>query len=333
MSTVPAAALERLRNGGTDRLADLLLDDILNRPVSELVDPTWLSRQLTALARTAARDKKLEDLFRARLNELRKQVPRGHLPIPDSVRKPLDQVVGRPYRPDRLIVGRILDHDTVRVLLKSTFQDMLVGFARKLKPVLPSKPPGGLPLGRLSKLSETVMGAVGQELEAHVEERAREFMEAGVQRLVHAIADHVCDARYTREYGEWRVYALDVLLSTDMRVLAGELEKLDPDALVSTGVAMVRGIVERPELEGEITGLVKAALKEAGEDQSIRGMLFELGPELFEQGLTAMRDLFRARARAVVETPAFGVWWAEIIEGQAFVSEGSIAEGSTSETR
>ena len=52
------------------------------------------------------------------------------------------------------------------------------------------------------------------------------------------MADHLCDPRFSREYGAWRVYVLDVLLSTDQRVLAGEVEKLDPEALVSTGVAV-----------------------------------------------------------------------------------------------
>jgi hypothetical protein len=157
------------------------------------------------------------------------------------------------------------------------------------------------------------MGAVGQELEAHVEERAREFMEAGVSRLVQTMADHLCDPRFTREYGEWRAYGLDVFLSTDRRVLAGELEKLDPDALVGTGAAIIRAFIERAELEAELTGILKAVMRETG-GKSIRALLEEVGTEAAQQGIGAVRELLKNRARVVVETPAFAAWWSDVVE-------------------
>ncbi|HND31107.1 MAG TPA: hypothetical protein PLA94_13965, partial [Myxococcota bacterium] len=172
------AALIRLRSGGTDRLVDLLLDDVLDRPLAELLDPAWAARQLVVAARAVASDQQLEGWLRERLAELRKQVPSGHLPLPAEVRRPLEEVLRKPYRPDRLLMGRLMDHDAARLMLKSTFQDLLVGFGRKLKPALPSRPPG-LNLGRLSKIGEAVSGVVGQEVERQVEEKAREFMEAG----------------------------------------------------------------------------------------------------------------------------------------------------------
>lgn len=305
----------RLRQGGTHRLVDLLLDDVLDRPVRELIDPAWASRQLAVAARSAASDRQLEQWFRDRLRELRQNVPAGHLPVPRAVREPLEQVLRRPYRPDRLLVGRLLDHDAARQMLKSTFQDLLISFGRKLRPVMPARPAGGIPLGRLSKLGEVVGGVVGQEVERQVEEKAREFMEAGVQRLVNTIADHACDPRHADGYGEWRVYMLDVLLSTDQRELAKELEKLDPDALVATGVAIARGVVERPELESELESVLRMAMEHA-DNRSIRVLISGVGSgEVADQGIKMVRDLLRQRAAAVVETPAFEQWWDEVVEG------------------
>ncbi|HND32871.1 MAG TPA: hypothetical protein PLA94_22900, partial [Myxococcota bacterium] len=230
------------------------------------------------------------------------------------VRRPLEEVLRKPYRPDRLLVGRLMDHDAARLMLKSTFQDLLVSFGRKLKPVIPSKPPG-LNLGRLSRIGEAVSGVVGQEVERQVEEKAREFMEAGVQRLVHTIADHLCDPRHVEEYAAWRVYALDVVLSTDMRELEKELEKLDPDALVATGTAIARGFLGRAELEAELQSVMKAALEQSG-NRSLRELLSEVGSgELGDQSIKMLRDLLRQRAAAVVETEAFARWWAEVVEG------------------
>jgi hypothetical protein len=157
------------------------------------------------------------------------------------------------------------------------------------------------------------MGVVGQEVERQLEDRAREFMEAGIQRLVGAVADHVCDPRFAHSYGSWRVHMLDVLLSTSQRDLAAEVEKLDPDALVSTGVAILRAFVGRPELVGEIEGILREVLVQAG-GRSLREMLLEAGSqELTDQGLTVLRDLLRQRTRAVVETPAFALWWDEMV--------------------
>lgn len=309
------AALGRLRAGGTDRLVDLLLDDVLDRPLSELVDPAWVARQLVVASRAVAADQKLEDWLRGRLAELRKQVPQGHLPLPASVRGPLEEVLKKPYRPDRLLVGRLMDHDTARALLKSTFHDLLVGFARKLRPAMPSRPAGINLGGRLSKLGEVVGGVVGHEVERQVEEKAREFMEAGVQRLVNTIADHLCDPRWVEDYASWRLYALDVLLSTDMKDLQAEVEKLDPDALVATGTAIARGFLAREELESELFSVLKTALEQSG-NRSLRSLLSEVGSgEIGDQGIRMLRDLLRQRAAAVVETEAFAQWWAEVVEG------------------
>ena len=315
---LPADTLARLRDGGADRLADLLLDDVLSRPPGDLFDPAWAARQLAAAARTAAHDRKLEDMLRARIKELRQKVPPGHPPLPDAVRPPIEQLLRRPYLPDRLLVGRLLDHETAQLLLKATFQDMLISFARRLKPAIPGKPPG-LPslsgsLGRLSRLGEGVIGAVGQEVERQVEEKAREFMEAGVHRLVMTMADHLCDPRYVREYAAWRLHALDVLLSTDMQIYAKEVEKLDPDALVQTGAAIARAVVDRPTLADDLRTIIDAALEQA-QGRTIRDLLAEAGAELSDQGILAMRDLLRARMRAVIETPAFALWFTEMSGG------------------
>lgn len=312
---IHADTLARLRGGGADRLADLLLDDVLSRPPGELFDVDWAARQFAAAARTAAHDRKLEEMLRGRIKELKAKVPAGHVPVPEAIRAPVEQLLRRPYLPDRLLVGRLLDHETAQLLLKATFQDMLISFARRLKPVIPGKPPGlsslSGSLGRLSKLGEGVIGVVGQEVERQVEEKAREFMEAGVHRLVMTMADHLCDPRYVREYAAWRLHALDVLLSTDMRIYAAEVDKLDPDALVQTGAAIARAVVDRPTLADDLRAVLDAALEQA-RGRTVRELLAEAGAELSDQGILAMRDLLRARMRAVIETPAFALWWAEM---------------------
>lgn len=305
------AALDRLRAGGIDRLVDLLIEDVLDRPARELVDPAWLGRQLAASAREASHDPKVEAWFRERVNDARARVPRGPVALTPAIRAPLRSLAQRSYVPDRELVGQLLDHDTARLLLKNLFHDLLIAFARKLRPPPALAPKAGLPAFKsLQKIGEGVLGAVGAELEQQVETKAREFMDAGVAKLVDRLADHLCNPTLTHEYGAWRLHMLDTILGTDARRLAAEVEKLDPESLVATGAALVRGIAAREELAGELEAVIRTAMDEAG-DRTVRALLG--GVEA--HGIGLVRDVLIQRARAVVETEAFAHWWDEVVEG------------------
>ena len=79
---------------------------------------------------------------------------------------------------------------------------------------------------------------------------------------------------------------------------------------MDTGAALVRGIAGRPELAGELETVIRSAM-EAARGQSVRDLLG--GVE--EHGLGVLRELLVQRARAVVETEAFEVWWDEVVGG------------------
>ncbi len=308
------ATRQRLLAGGTDRFVDLLVDDLLDRPVQELVDPDWLGRQLVVAARSAAADPRVESTIRDRVRDARQRVPAGKLSLPAEVVSPLREVLGRAYVPDRALVGRLIDHDAVRSLLQHLFQDLLVAFAKKLRPPVPlpgGSPFGGRsPLGALGKLGGGVLGAVGGEVERQVEVKAREFMDAAVHKLGDKMADQICNPARSSSQGTWRVHVLDVLLDTDARTFAGEVEKLDPDALVATTAAALRAYVARENLPEEVATLVRAAVDAAG-SRTPRELLD--GTEA--HALDLVRDLLRQRARALVHAPGFTAWWDEMNAG------------------
>lgn len=295
---------ERLRAGGIDRFVDMLVEDILDRRADELLDPAWMALQLAQAAKSAANDPQVERWFRDRITDARQRVPSGTARLPPEISRPLAEVLRRPYVPDRAIVGRLLDHDTARLLLRNLFGDLLITFARKLRPPMATS---AIKFGGLKRFGEGVLGAVGHELEAQVEAKAREFMDAGIHRLVDQFADHLCDPALTREYGEWRAYGLEVLMATEARTLAGEVEKLDPDALVATGAALVRGLVGREELPTQLEAILTTALT-AGGDRTVRSLLGGLEAH----GTGFARDLLVQRARALIETDAFEHWWDDI---------------------
>ncbi len=311
-----ADAMARLRSGGTDRLVDLLLDDLLDRPLEEMIDVPWLARQLGAAARSASRDTRLEARVREHVASLRRRVGSGPVPVPREIRAPLRELLARGYVPDRLLVGRLLDHDTARLMLQHIFQDLLGAIIRRLKaPAQSAAARTPLAFGRLQKLGERlggeVRGVLGQEVERVVEEKAREVMDASLFRLVEVMADHLCDPNMGVAYAAWRVHMLDVVLGSDQRALAAEVEKLDPDELVATSVALARALVNRPELDGELESVLRLAVEES-QGRSLRTMLGGLEAH----GIDVLRDLLRQRAAAVVETPGFTAWWDEVVEGR-----------------
>ncbi len=302
------AVRARLVDGGADRLADLFLDSLLARPIRELLDLEALAPQVASALRDAADDPQVEAFFRARLIDVRARVPAGPVALPDGLRDALDQGLRRPYVPDRELLGKILDHDAVRRMLEDLFRELLLSFVRRVRPPVP---PVSLPVfGRLGRLGDGVLGTIGHELEAQLEQRAREFADVGIGKLVGKMADLLCDPARTGEYAAWRAHTADVLLRADARVLAAEVDKLDVEALVATAASAIRALARRDAFADEVRGALRAVIDEAG-DRSAREILG--GIEAHALGV--LRGVARARARAMVDEPAFVAWWDEVVEG------------------
>ena len=136
-------------------------------------------------------------------------------------------------------------------------------------------------------------------------------MDAGVQRLVEEMADHLCDPKHIGEYGAWRAHGLDVLLATDMVQLVAEVDKLDPESLVATGAALVRGVASQDALVAQLEAILQTAMSESG-GRSAR----ELLGGIEAHGVELIRSVMRDRARALIDTPAFAQWWDDVVEGQ-----------------
>lgn len=296
---------QRLLQEGIDPLVELLLADTLATPVRELVDLPGFSRTVADALRSAADDPTVARMVHDRLRDARARAGSGPIPLPKELQAPLHALVGRVFIPDRTLMGALLEHEGARVLLRGLFEDLLVSFAEKLKPPVPIAAPRGLPnLGRLGQLGQGVLGAVGQEFERQIKTKAAEFMVVAVHKLTGRLADQFCDPTAAPVYAEWRIHAVDTLLRTDRAVLAGEVDKLDPDALADSALELVRAFVARDGLETEVQRVLTAVVDELG-DQSLRDALG--GVEA--HGIAIARDLLRARLRAVVATDAFAVWW------------------------
>lgn len=327
-----AQLLARLDGPALDALVDLVIDHVLERPVSALVDPAWLAAQIVAALRAGTRDDRTEAWVRGQLRAVQQRVPPGRLGqhLPAEVAQPLRAVLGRKVLFDRVLVGRLLDHEAARHLVTDLLSGALHGFVDKLRPVagvasgVGGALGGALGAGRASKgldrlkllgqgvkgLSEGVIGGISQELEQRAEGKVKDFVDGALHAAMEQVADHLCAPENAARYAAYRLHVLDTVLDTDNRVLVGEIDKLDPDHLVRTAAGVLRSLARRPGFEAELQRAVQAALDEAG-PRSLGDLLREAGLERGEddgEWRRRLRAPLAAEARVFIRGPAFAAW-------------------------
>lgn len=327
-----AQLLARLDGPALDALVDLVIDHLLERPVSALVDPAWLAAQIVAALRAGTRDDRTEVWVRGQLRAVQQRVPPGRLGqhLPAEVAQPLRAVLGRKVIFDRALVGRLLDHEAARHLVTDLLSGALHGFVDKLRPVagvasgVGGALGGALGAGRAGKgfdrlkllgqgvkgLSEGVIGGISQELEQRAEGKVKDFVDGALHAAMEQVADHLCAPENAARYAAYRLHVLDTVLDTDNRVLVGEIDKLDPDHLVRTAAGVLRSLARRPGFEAELQRAVQAALDEAG-PRSLGDLLRETGLERGEddgEWRRRLRAPLAAEARVFIRGPAFAAW-------------------------
>lgn len=316
-----ALVQERLRGEALPELISLVVDELLARPVRGLVDPDFIADQAIAALETAGSGERTEAWLREGLRRLREQVPEGTLEarIPDEVAAPLREALGRPVTWDRALAGRLVDHEAVRSLLGEVLLHAIEGYARKLtslgrdNPVTQRARDLGLGggLGRLKTLGEGLARGLSAELEHQAEGRIQAFIDQAMSAVLQQLADHLCDPRYAPMYGRYRVHVVDTLLRTELSVLAGEVDKLDPDSLVATGAGIARSLSRREGFREELADAVRSVLQRA-EDQSLRDFLAQAGVDE-ARWRKGMEGQILARARELVETPSFQAWLGRLL--------------------
>lgn len=306
----------RLLANGAETLAARWVEHLLSRPARALIDAAWLADLAVATLEATADNPQTEAFFRARVRALREHVPKGsgRDALPPDVVGPLREVLTRPVVPDPVLVRRLLRHEATERLLKDTLVGALQSFARRLRaPPMPTGPSRGL--GRLRDAlgeSQGLLGALSQEIERQAETKAKEFVESALQTVMDEVATHLCSPDHAARYGQYRAYLLDTLLDTDLKALAAEVDKLDPESLIATGTAIARAIARRPALRGELRSLVESAVESAG-DSTIRELLAEGGlDEAVWRG--SLEALVAREAKDFVATEVFAAWLGEMME-------------------
>jgi hypothetical protein len=307
------ALLRRLRGEPerVERLVSLLMDDLLNRPLREIVDPAWLAPRFVEGFRATVSEARTEEWVRARVKTAlaRVQKEEGSLRqrVPNELIVPARQLAQRPYQPDRALVRAILDHNAMHKLLREVLMETLTDFGRSLKPAASSDraPKKRGALGQLLGAATEVATAVGGVMEKQVEGKVRDFVDGAIVRSLDLTVNKVCAEEFVPDFAEWRAGILDSLLDVDFEQYLDEVEKLDPDGLVKEIAALLQGLAAWDGLGEQVESLLLAVVEETGESRLSE---FLAGSGLEEEWRPQLEAFLVDRARDFVATDAFAAW-------------------------
>jgi len=304
--------LQRLQGQSIDDLVSLAIDHLLTQPIAQLIDAPLLAQQTVLSLHNAAHSAATEEWIRDQITTQRSHVPTGTLrdSMPAEVIDPIKEAISRPVTLNRAIVGRLVEHGAVEDLLRDLLVNALQGFAKRLRPAVPGSGKATSRLRSLKKVSEGVLGGLGAEIERQAEQKAKEFVDSILASVVAQAADDLCDPAKAETYGRFRGHIVDQVMDTPLAELAGEIDKLDPEALVSTSAAALRALSNRNNLTEEVTALIESAV--ANLDQKSAGeLLTEAG--IADTWREDTESQVTAIARGFIATPGFQTWLDELL--------------------
>ncbi len=301
------AIVRALRGDAADALVTLAFDHVLAMNASQFIDAESLAGTMAATLKHSAASGQADEWIRGRIAHLKAAVPAGTLRdhIPTEITDPMRSTITLPVTPDREMVGRLLEHGAVENLLRDLLVGALQGFAKRLRPSVPGADRAGHRLKSLKRVSEGMLGGFGAELERQAEHKAREFVDSILNTVVAQAADDLCDPNKAESYGRFRGHLWDQFLDTPLADWGTEIDKIDPDLLISTANAAALALAARPSLQDELTSLIETAVSALG-DQSLQDMLETV--DVSNDWRIEAEKRAVTIVRSIAETEDFSTW-------------------------
>jgi hypothetical protein len=299
-----------------DELVTLTLDHLLERPLGELVDPSWLARAVTDGIRSSARSDEFERWVADRVERTLTRVDRldGALgdKIPMTLLGPIEHALGRPYQPDRDLVRALLDHESTRSILREILQANILEFGKRMRSMVPDtgKLPGGGLASRLAGVAKGVASAVGTELERQLEPKVKGFVDDILGVTVDMMIDRVSSEEFAPEFATWRIDVLRALLGHPVDRLVAERHKYPPQDFAADVAAILRALAAWRGLGEQIEEVLTELIDEHGRESARQ---FLDGSGLEQAWRPPLHQALVEQARELVAGPAFAGWLTKLL--------------------
>lgn len=325
MSDLLSALRDPREDAPTAQLAALILDDLLGRPVADVLKTQALaSSGIEVLAnwiRSPLAEVRLLEAWRSGIEALGAQPQNLGDLAPDELRRALEQLASQHYSPDRELVRMLLDRPPVREVFRDLLTETLSAFGKKMS----AGGPAGGALGALGKISGGrgpvggllgrvggVATAVSGEVERQLERRVPEFVDSGLSQILQRFVDLLSDPARAAEQAGVRLALLEGLWELRCSDLAAELTRLDEDAAATVLRKSLGAWLDRDDAEAQVTAWLDGALASYG-DRDVRSVLAELDlADVFERQAVPVAHQAALRLFA---TDAFGEWLKGVTDG------------------
>ncbi|PRP99596.1 hypothetical protein [Enhygromyxa salina] len=323
MNDATTRALQRLRDEPrqVDALVELGLDHVLARPIAELIDHQWLAKAVSDGIRASARSPEFERWVETRVDRALARVDGldGALgdKLPVTLLGPLEQALGRPYQPDRELVRTLLDHPSMRTIIREILQANLLEFGKRMRSMMPdtsavSKLPGGGFASRLAGVAKGVASAVGGELERQLEPKVKSFVDDILGVTIDMMIERVSSDAFVPEFVSWRIDVLHAVLGLPIDQLIAERHKYPPKAFAADVAAILRALAAWRGLGDQVAEILSEVVSEHGQ---VSAREFLDGSGLEAAWRPTLQRALSEQAREFVSTETFGGWLEQLLEG------------------
>jgi hypothetical protein len=288
------------------RFADAAFAFACERRVAEFVDVDRLLAGIDAAAEPSRTARMVERLVKPMRGRVLDRLRASSLPLgvwlPEPMRDALAAMLGRPAPIPRALVDKVVADEHVRDSARAMLQEALSSFIAKAFSVTP----GGRGLrgviGLGARAAGGLFGGIGGEIQRHLEERVREFVDGGVTMLQQRVAQKLTSEDTARLLGKRRRALFLGLVQQPESQVARFVEKTPWDALEAMIPALVAHNLARAELRAALREEVAAIVTELS-TQTIGELLDELGLRALVG--EAVRAHGVPLARAFVGSPQF----------------------------
>jgi hypothetical protein len=321
MNDATQQALERLRNDPTrlEALVELGLDHVLARPIAELIDHQWLGKAVSDGIRASARSSEFERWVETRVEQAlsRADALDGALgdKLPVTMLGPLEQLLGRPYQPDRELVRTLLDHPSMRTIIREILQANLLEFGKRMRSMMPDasaiqKLPGGGFASRLAGVAKGMASAVSGELERQLEPKVASFVDDILGVTIDMMVERVSSDAFVPEFVSWRIDVLHGLLAQPIDQLIAERHKYPPKDFAADVSAILRALAAWRGLGDQIAELSAQLVRDHGQ---VSAREFLDGSGLEDAWRPALQRALSEQAQDFVATEAFAGWLDQLL--------------------
>jgi len=321
--------LNKLRAEGEDTplaaLAELVVDDGLNRPLAELIEAErsakLIHEALSAWQQSDLAHESIRRNWHQVISWLKSQEePLGDV-LPQELLDGAAEFAAQPLSPNRDLLLALLDRPAFRQLIRELLVDTLVNFGKRLRtPVVESRIGKGLSgLGRMARkrsggvgsFAGDLVGVVSEGVERQLEGRAAEFADGALSSILQKLADYLCDPARAREQAALREGILQGLWELTGSQLAAEMERGNVDGNADIMRRCLGAWLERPSASADLQNWLDEMLA-SGEAGNLRELLDSLGllQTVREQAIAQSRR----RLQEIVAGDAFSQWLSDLAD-------------------